>query len=433
MNERRSTFARAAKATVGAVALLAVGGAALAFTLGSTRGAPVVKTARVTTGQESALVRATGQVVAGPGAYADIYPPTTGTLDEVWVEDGQRVRAGQRLARLDTDPLLLQMAEAKAARAQALSALSVARIQAATPRDVSAAKENVSAMRVLYDNAKAAYELACKTDGSSGAPGALAAMGVMRQAKAGLAQARATLEKAERSVSTRDQRIASEAGQRQADAAYRLARKYADAAVLVAPIDGVVMFNALGAQAGTTGRTPSAAVGAAVTPQLAPFSVVDLSRAVFSAEIDEGDAGLVAVGSAASVTLDAHPGRPIAAKVARIVPTAQRTQTGGTVFIAELELVGSSEQVLIGMKGDADVQCETERATLRIPADAALSENGSDYVFKVVGDRLVRTEIVLGRKSGESVEVLKGLGKGDVVALPGTEPFEDGTSVRSES
>ena len=76
--------------------------AAMVTTLGCTSGTTVT-TATATKKSLSVTVSASGKISAGD--RVDVYPPTTGTLSNVYVKDAQTVKAGQRLAKMDTGPL----------------------------------------------------------------------------------------------------------------------------------------------------------------------------------------------------------------------------------------------------------------------------------------------------------------------------------------
>jgi HlyD family secretion protein len=197
-------------------------------------------------------------------------------------------------------------------------------------------------------------------------------------------------------------------------------------ATLEAPIGGVVIFNAPG------GITAKATEGSAVSPQAAPFTVVDMDALKFTAEVDEADIDRVRKGMKASITLDAFPGEEFPTTVTRINPAAQATATGGTIFAVELDLSGTDKHILLGMKGDTDVEVSSRGAAITIPVEALFSEGGTDFVYSVVAGKLKKTEIEVGATTDTEVEVLSGLTAGDVVALSGSTQYADGMSVRTK-
>src|SRR4029077_20186869 len=71
-----------------------------------------VETAKVTMGAIDAAYRGTATLEAED--EATVMSKGAGVIEEILVEEGQRVRAGQVLARLETERLKLQVAQARA-------------------------------------------------------------------------------------------------------------------------------------------------------------------------------------------------------------------------------------------------------------------------------------------------------------------------------
>lgn len=483
------------KIIIAVVVLLAVVGVAAFFLLKSQGTGPTIKTATISQTNLGVTVTASGKVQAE--ARADVYPPTAGTLAEVYVSDGATVTAGDKLAMMDTAPLEAQLAQAQAGLAQAQSARGNIGAQAVGSSDIAAAKANVAATKAAYnaakksagnvnsqgpssqdiaaakaaedaaqatyENANATYVLARDTYGST-SPTTTVAAAQKQQAYAGLLSAKATVAKLN-STDLRPAQSQANAGAAQAYAAYlgaisslkkaqaadpasqraaadaavtsaaqavSLAQSNLDNATLVAPLDGVVFFNAAGAP-GSDGKMPQAAVGSAVAPGAAPFSVVDLEGAAFTAEVDEADIDRLKVGMKATVTLDAFSGKEFKTTVVRIKPAAQPTATGGTVFPVELAMSDTGQNILIGMKGDATIEVSSIESALTIPLEALFNENGQNFVYKVVSGTLAKTDITVGATTDTEVEVLKGLKADDVVALSGPTQYTDGMAVQVEN
>jgi HlyD family secretion protein len=446
---------RTVKIIVSVAVLIVVAGAAYYFLSKSSGTGPVIKTA--TAGKQSlkVTVSASGKISAGD--RADVYPPTSGTLSTVYVKDGQSVKAGQKLARLDTAPLkaAVKQAEAGLEQAQAGVAQAHAGVEAAeagketlnnavpSRLDVDAADAAVTAARATYNNAKGAY-YAAKTPPSNPTSVALAYAG-MKTAKAGLLSAQATAKKVRVSRSVGEQResaneavdsaqagvCSANAAVDSAAAALDVAQANLDNATLLAPMDGTVFLNSIGA-AGANGKTPLPSKGAAVSPAMAPFSVVHLGTSTFTAEVDEADIDRVKLGMTADVTLDAFPGQTLKTTVVHINPAAQPTATGGTIFQVELAITDTGKTILLGMKGDATIQVSAVEGALTIPVEALFNQNGQNYVYKLADGKLAQTNITVGATTDTQIEVVSGLKDGDVVALAGSTQYSDGMAVRTQ-
>lgn len=444
-------MSRRTKIIAAIVGLVVVGGIVAAVTLGGQGSGPEVETATVTTQELAVTVSASGKVEAG--VSADVFPPAAGTLDTVEVSEGETVTAGTTLAQMDTAPLELAVAQAEAGLAQAKSQLANVGVTGGGSADVKAAKDGVTAAQKALTAAKAAesaarsawnnaddFHEAMKDLYPSSSTTVTAAATAEKQAYAGYKQAQAGVSQAQAGVSSAkaglvkaraacpaSQKAAARAGVEQAAEALSVAEQALEDATLLAPIDGVVLFNATPSASGA-GAKP--AEGTAVSPAAAPFTVVDLEALKFTAEVDEADIDRVKTGMSANVTLDSFPGDEFVTMVARVNPAAQPTATGGTIFAVELALVDTGKDVLIGMKGDAEVEVSSRGAALTVPVEALFSEGGTDYVYVVTNSTLKKTEITVGATTDTEVEVLEGLAEGDVVALSGSTQYTDGMTVR---
>ena len=481
------------KIIIAVVAIVVVAGVVISFAMKAGGSGTQIKTATVSQADLGVTVSASGKIQAG--TRADVYPPTAGTIAKVYVSDGASVTAGQKIARMDTGPLELAVRQAKAGLAQAQAAYDNLGATSVSSADIEAAEANVSATKRAwsaakasadavndqgpsqdqidaaqaakdaaydaYQNASDAYAAALGAYGST-SPTTTAASTAKKQAyagylgakstyngllstsleaprssaKAGVSQAYAaykgalaSLRKA-RAADPASQKSASNAAVTQAAKAVQLAEDNLDNATLVAPIDGTVFFNA-GGVAGADGKTPLASEGSAVSMASAPFSVVDLAGSTFTAEVDEADVDRVRLGMKADVTLDSFPGETFRTKVTHIDSAAQPTATGGTIFPIELAIKDTVKNVLIGMKGDATIKVSSIPSALTIPLEALFNENGTNFVYKVVGGtKLAKTTITVGATTDTAVEIISGLSKGDEVALASPTTYTDGMTVR---
>lgn len=447
-------MSKTVKIIIGIAVLVAIAGTAFYFLSKSAGSGPQIKTATADKQSLKVTVSASGKISAGD--RADVYPPTSGALTEVYVTEGQSVKAGQKLAKLDTIPLraaadqagsAVQQAEAaveqaKAGVQQAQAGAEILENSVPSRLDVSAADAAVTAARATYNNSKSAYYGAVA--GSNPTSIALA-YADMKTAKAGYVSAQAAAKKVRMSRSVGEQRESANAAVDSANAAVGAARcavngaeaaleaaqANLDNATLIAPMDGTVFLNPVGA-AGANGKLPLPSAGVGVSPALAPFSVVHLGSSTFTAEVDEADIDRVKLGMTADVTLDSFAGQTFKTTVIRINPAAQPTATGGTIFQVELAMVDTGKTILLGMKGDATVQVSAVEGALTIPVEALFNENGQNYVYKVIDGKLVKANITVGATTDSQIEVVGGLKSGEVVALAGSTQYSDGMTVRTQ-
>lgn len=177
---------------------------------------------------------------------------------------------------------------------------------------------------------------------------------------------------------------------------------------------------------GVAGRrriSPGAYVSAGdVITELADLDVLRLSF-----QAPERFAGRLRVGSRVDVRPAAFPDRSLVGEI-RVVDPVIDPQTRTLSFLARVPNPGRT--ILPGMSADV-LATLTERArALVIPDEAIFAEGDQSFVFKVNPDSSVaRTAVVLGLRDSARVEVLSGLGAGDVVVRAGHQKLFPGARV----
>lgn len=246
----------------------------------------------------------------------DVATKIAGRLREVLVEEGDFVRAGQPLARMDTDVLRAQRDEAAAQLAQAQAAIRTAEYQVTQRRSEHAsAQATVGAHVAARDAARKRYArtqtLAERGSVSQQALDDARAEIDGQQATVAAAQAQVAAAKA--AIETALSQVTS--AHSAADAATAtIARIDADIAdsTLVSPRDGRVQYRV--AQPGEV-----LGVGGNV------LNLVDLGDVYMTFFLPETVAGKVALGADAHIVLDAAPQYVIPAKVSFVAAVAQFT------------------------------------------------------------------------------------------------------------
>ncbi|MFN7900613.1 MAG: efflux RND transporter periplasmic adaptor subunit [Synechococcaceae cyanobacterium] len=180
-----------------------------------------------------------------------------------------------------------------------------------------------------------------------------------------------------------------------------------------APFDGVISQRFADPGAFVTPTTTAAAVAGATSS-----SIVELSQGLeVVAQVPENDLGRLREGMPALVRVDAFPDRRFKAQVRRIAPRAVRTNNVNT-FEVKLRLLDPAPQLRIGMTADIDFQTGTLQADTLVPTVAIVTEGGRPGVL-TVGPRQEPTfqPVELGASSGRQTQVLSGLPSGSRVFI----------------
>jgi len=324
--------------------------------------APEVATTRVslvTPTQASTVLTASGYIVAR--SKAEISPKSVGRVAWLKLEEGQRVRKGELVARLEAQELEAQKKQYQAARQQVLAQLSNARSE----------RERASSMLKQLIGTQQAYDSADT------------------QVRALEAQVAAT------------------------DAQIRYMDEQIKNAEIYSPIDGVVTVKK--AFVGETVAPQGMGGGSAG----ATFAViVDLSSLEMEADINEQNLGKLAQGQPGEVTLDAYPDKPYKARLRQIVPTADRQK--GSVKV-KIELLGRDDKVLPEMScrvsflnPDAKVDAQA-KSKVMVPAASVVEVDGNKGVLLVKEDKAVFQRLALGAAAGNQIEVVSGAAGGETI------------------
>jgi RND family efflux transporter MFP subunit len=313
-----------------------------------------------------------------------------GTVDDVTVREGDRIRKGQVLVVLDDRQFAAQRAAAEAGVKQAAAA------EQAAKRGVAAAEAQASVAGKTYKR----YIFLRKEKSVS--PQEFDEVEAKHQAaQAMLAEARARLA--------------------QTEAAYQQARQQVSAAStvtsytrLVAPFDGVVLQRFVDP-------------GAMATPGTPLMTIEETSRYRLEATVDAEQTTGIHVGTRARVELDAFPGKSFAGRVAEIEPGANPASHTVQVKID----LPHDPALRSGLFGRAWFR-QGERQAIVVPDTAILDRGQLRAVFAVDSAGIIHLRLVtLGARVQSERVVLSGLGPGDrVVTNPGARDL-DGMKVEA--
>lgn len=152
--------------------------------------------------------------------------------------------------------------------------------------------------------------------------------------------------------------------------------------------------------------------GSKVAAMDQPLEITDLGGVWVLADLYEGDLERVKVGMAADFEVPALGNRRFAGRVAFLDPALDpKTRT----LKARIELPNPGLQLRPEMLGEVLLKAPGRRS-LRVPLDAVLDSGTLKVAFVEVGNGYFEPrELKVGLSSGETVEVLEGLTKGERV------------------
>jgi RND family efflux transporter MFP subunit len=192
-------------------------------------------------------------------------------------------------------------------------------------------------------------------------------------------------------------------------------RRPIDAVVFRAPVSGFVVEK-------------MAVKGLHVMPGQSLYKVSDISVVWVEADVYESELAAVKVGDAATVTVDAYPGEPFTGRVIYIYPYLDlKTRTNKV----RLQLTNRGGRLKPGMYANVELRSRG-RSGLVVPTDAVLDSGTEQVVFIAQGDgRFQPQKVRIGRRLGDSTEILDGLKEGEQVATGATFLLDSESQLRA--
>lgn len=363
-----------------------------------------------------AYVTASGEIVAT--RYADIGSSAMGRLVGLAVKEGDRVRAGQILARIDP----VQAASSAAAASAGLSALEA---DARGARDQArAADAELASARARAAESQKALARAKDLRASGLIPQAEldTAVANAEATEAAVAAAAAALARVEQARDAADRRVA------QGRAEQTRARDLLQKTEITAPIDGVV--TRLDVEEGEM-----VVVGVQNQPGTILMTVSDLSAINAEVKVAEADVLRLKDGNTATVSLEAAGGRSFPGTVVEIGASALPqvgTQAAAREFRVKVRLSGDVSALRPGLTCDAEILVAERTNVLTVPLQAVVQRGDDTGVFLAENGVATFRPITTGIIGGLAIEV-DGLSEGaTIVAGPfqALRELTDGARVR---
>jgi multidrug efflux pump subunit AcrA (membrane-fusion protein) len=360
-----------------------------------------VDVAPVLSSQISRVVRA--PAVLYPQQQAAIVPKITAPIKKVYVERGEKVKAGQLLVELENSDLASAARESQAAY-QAAEATYETTARATVPEDLQKAELDVQSARTAMDAAQAAFENRERLFQE----GAIAQKDV-NDARVAATQARTQYETAQKRFSDlrgfgNEQALKAATAQRdQAKARMDAAEAQLSFSRITSPISGVVTDRPLYA-----GETPQA--GAPVV------TVMDLSQVIARAHISPSEASELKVGDEANII--GSDNVPIAGKITTISPALDAANTTLEVWV---QATNPGATLKPGSSVRVELIAKTVQNTLVIPQPALIT-SGSGATSVIVIDpqnKPHKTTVMTGIRDSGMVQITDGLESGQRVVTTG--------------
>jgi macrolide-specific efflux system membrane fusion protein len=173
--------------------------------------------------------------------------------------------------------------------------------------------------------------------------------------------------------------------------------------------------------------------GVTATVEGKPLLVIaDLSTLLVKIDLNQIDVARVRKGQAAEITVDALPGKKYTAHITKVAPAAVAAARGqgADVFPVEAELDPAQDlaEIKPGMTADVRIVVATEKGVLLLPIEAVVTSKEQNRVTVIDdGGRQPRTttrDVTVGARNDRDVQIKSGLRQGDRVLINPPAPSE---------
>jgi len=373
------------KAIIAVVIVAVVATVFVVYRKGHTPKIPEMRIVAVQKGNITKAVVATGEI--RPLAVAEVRSRIGGVVRKFFVEEGQPVAKGQKLAEI---------------------------VPSSTPGELLAARETVKTARLQLDQSKRNLE---RLEG-------LAAKNLVSDKETEDAETQLAIDEArydaalaglqvlEQGSSTGKSDAGAGAGGEPGSARNNVTTEALADMTLTSPVAGIVLSRNV--DEGSSVIAMSSAYGGTSIMTLA-----DVSTMHFEGDVDESDVGKIEGGMPAKIFVDAFPDTSFQGTLTRIAPQGVKAE-GVVNFKVEAQVLGDTKPLKTGMSADVQLVLDERKDVLALPEGAIIYEGDSTYVEKVdaaAQGGKKRAVIKTGLSDGIKTEILSGLNEGEKAVM----------------
>ena len=339
---------------------------------------PAVKVVTVKRGDISVPLVATGTIF--PEYESKIGPKISGTIDIVYVDEGDTVQKGQPLVQLDQKNLLIAVRQGQAAVRVAEAQLKEAEVkgenlQKEKERLAHLLKKNVISQQ-KYDDIDTAYSMAV----------------------IGMEVIRAQI------LSTRENLAMAE-------------QKLSDT-VIIAPFSGLIVKRFINQGEFVSTMPPSPL-----------FLMMNIDKVKTEIGLPEIHIARIHIGNPVDVTVDTYPGSIFKGTVSTINPMVDPVSRAFTV---KVEIPNKDHRLKPGMFARVTIYPTIHKSALIVPFKSVMKREGRAVVFVIEGTTVRLRVVTAGITNEREIEVIDGVKEGEEVVIEGHYGMADNTTVRVE-
>lgn len=243
----------------------------------------------------------------------------------------------------------------------------------------------------------------------------------VKNAQANFVNAKQIMErlKAAKGSSSAQQLDAAEANLLKAEAELEMAQVELDRMTIKAPFSGRIGLRNFD-------------VGSYVQTGIDLVNLMNIDRLKLEFNLPEYLAHTIAVGQPVQFIVDNYPKKIFAGDVYALSPEIEKE---GRSLVVRALYDNQDHVLLPGMFARISLRIPLGYNVIMIPEEALFSSEGKQFVYKVIqnenGELIAKlTEVMIGDRNSFSVEIIRGLEKGDIVVKAGQARISDGSLIK---
>lgn len=325
-----------------------------------------------------------------------------GTVDDVFVKEGDHVSANQVLAKINSDKLDSELK--KLMNDLGISKDELNKVKTKGIGDQEVVLKNA---QTAYDNAKIAYDanISLRSKGAISEDEFLKSKQQLDIAKLNLSNAQIAYNQAKANVDINisQKRIES------TNITIRDLQKDIEKTSIKAPITGTV-------------TSISAKAGEVLTNTGTILTIEDLDNKIVKAYVSENEINRIQIGQSVEITGTSIKGKTFEGKVSYIAPGTIRSDGSKNVKVeVRITLVEKVPELRPGFNVNLEIKTSSRSNVLLVPYEAIMTdESGKKYVNVLEGEEVKKVFITTGVEGDVSVEVIDGDLKEGQVLQPAT-------------
>ncbi len=398
------------------IGLLAAGvlvvGTTTTYTL-SNRGTSEEDIAQLTVpvAAKNITLRITASGMVQPIQNVNISPKNPGILSQLYVEQGDQVKQGQIIARMDSADIQAEVDQFDADLKQAQAKLAEA-VAGNRPQEIAKALAQVDSARakVVYTSEQVKRYRYLYQQGAERKQLLDQAISDDNSASSGLREVQKQLSLMQ--IGTRPEQIAQyQAAVKGAEAKLRAAFVKLQDTIIRAPFSGIVTQKYANIGAFVT-PTTSASTSASATSS----SIVALASGLeVLAKIPETDIGRIKQGQQVEIVADAYPDQVFKGHVRLVAPEAVKEE-GVTLFQVRVVIDTGLDKLRSGLNVDLTFLGDQVNDALLVPTVAIVTEKGNTGVLVPdAKNKPLFHSVTIGSQMKDQTQILEGVKLGDRV------------------